>query len=273
MEKNQRLSDKAREIRRRVFERVIKAGMGHLGGTFSCLDIFVALYYGDVLKYRINEPRWPDRDRLVVGKGHACLALYEIWADINLLHGSRVDQFGDNGSSLSGQLNLDTPGAEYNSGSLGHALGIAAGMALAAGMNKRDYRSYALIGDGECAEGSIWEAFMFAGEYQLENLTCIIDRNRLGVTSRLEENEGTGNLANKILQCGWNCRVIDGHNLGILRETFRELDNNGKPLAIIADTVKGKGVSFMENEVKWHHSVPSGDAVEIARRELRGEIC
>ena len=267
---SERFKKKARFIRKNVFERVIAANMGHLGGTFSCVDIFVALYYTGILKYKAGEPRWEDRDRFVVGKGHACLALYEIWADLGILDSLRLEEFGSNGSSLSGQLNIDTPGAEYNSGSLGNAIGIANGMALAAKMDSKKYKTYALIGDGECAEGSIWESIMFAGEHSLNNLTGIIDRNRLGVTEVLVENEGTGNLEEKIKSCGWDCFVVDGHSIDDLLGTLSLMNDSKKPRMIVANTVKGKGISFMENGVKWHHSIPSESEIKIARKELRG---
>src|SRR4030042_3095526 len=152
------LKRKARWLRKEVLELVVRAGKGHLGGTFSCADILVALYYGGVMKFNSQNPKCQERDRLIIGKGHVCLAMYNILADLGFLGIDRLRECGRDGSSLGGQLNIDTPGVEYNTGSLGHALGIGAGMALAAKMDGKNYRAFALLGDGECAEGSIWES-------------------------------------------------------------------------------------------------------------------
>lgn len=266
------LEKKANWTRRQVLETIASAKMGHIGGIFSCTDIFVALYYGGILRYDPANPKWQERDRLIVGKGHACLALYHIWVDVGMLEPSRLKEFGMNGSTLSGQLNLDTPGAEYNTGSLGHALGIAAGMALAAKMGKKDYRCFVLLGDGECAEGSIWESVMFASKQRLDNLICIVDRNRLGVLDVIEEDDGSGRLEDKFKACRWKCKVIDGHSFKELLNAFTNLGKLKRPTVIIANTVKGKGVSFMENGAKWHHSVPNEEELNIARRELMSKI-
>ena len=176
---NKELKDKAKWIRRQVLETVAAAGKGHIGGTFSCTDILVALYYGKILRVNPKNPKWIERDRFVIGKGHACLALYYIWADMGFFDKSRLKEYGKNGGGLSGQLNIDTPGVEYSTGSLGHALGVGAGMALAAKMDNMKYKTFVLVGDGECAEGSIWESIFFASQQRLNNLIGIIDRNRL----------------------------------------------------------------------------------------------
>lgn len=265
------LKKKARWVRRQVLEIVIQTGKGHLGGTFSCVDILVALYYGGILKLDPKNPKWQERDRLIIGKGHACLALYNILVDLGFFNISRLKEYGKDGSSLGGQLNIDTPGVEYNTGSLGHALGIGAGMALAAKMNDKKYRAFALVGDGECAEGSIWESIMFAGDRKLNNLIGIIDRNRLSVTSVIEEGEG-GKLAEKIKVFGWECREIDGHSFDEIFKAFKDLDKLEKPLMVIANTIKGKGVSFMENNIRWHYSIPTKEELEIARKELNQDV-
>lgn len=267
-EKIKYLNEKAKWLRSQVLNTIVFAQRGHIGGTFSCIDIFIALYYGGILRFNTKNPQWPQRDRLIVGKGHACLALYHIWVDLGMLSKSRLEEFGTNGSSLSGQLNLDTPGAEYNTGSLGHALGITAGMAMAAKMDKNNYRCFALVGDGECAEGSIWESVMFASKHRLNNLVCIVDRNRLGVTEFIEEDDGSGRLDDKFKACGFDCITLNGHSFESILNVFSDLDRFKKPLAVIADTVKGKGVSFMENGIKWHHSVPTEQEAIRAREEL-----
>ncbi|OGZ25452.1 MAG: hypothetical protein A2W71_03010 [Candidatus Nealsonbacteria bacterium RIFCSPLOWO2_02_39_8] len=261
------LKKKANLTRREVLETVARTGKGHLGGTFSCVDILTALYYGGILKFDPKNPKWQDRDRLVIGKGHACLALYNILVDLGFFDRSRLEEYGSNGSSLGGQLNIDTPGVEYNTGSLGHALGIGAGMALAAKMDNKNYRVFALIGDGECGEGSIWESIMFSSQQKLNNLIGIIDRNRLSVTDVIED-DGSGKLEDKLRACGWKCITIDGHSFEEIINVMDNFDNLEQPLMIIANTVKGKGVSFMENGIKWHHSVPTAEELDIARKEL-----
>lgn len=272
MKKNfEELKNKANWVRRQVLETVALTGKGHIGGTFSSTDIFVALYYGDILRFDPKNPKWSDRDRFVIGKGHACLALYNILVDLGFFDISRLKEYGNNGSSLSGQLNIDTPGVEYNTGSLGNALGIGAGMALAAKMDNKNYRTFALIGDGECAEGSIWESIMFASQQRLNNLIGIIDRNRLSVTDVVEDDEAS-KLDKRVRACGWKCLVIDGHSFEEILAAFKGLDKLEQPLMIIANTVKGKGVSFMENRIKWHHSVPTKEELDLARKELSQEI-
>lgn len=265
------LEKKARWVRLKVLDTIKTAGKGHIGGTFSCVELFVSLYYGGIINFKPNNPKWKKRDRFVIGKGHACLALYHIWADLGFFNKARIEEYGKNGGSLSGQLNLDTPGAEYNTGSLGHALGVGAGMALAAKIDGLDYKTVVLIGDGECDEGSIWESVAFANKHTLNNLICIIDRNRLMVTEMIKEDESE-KLEDKIKAHGWKCITIDGHCFKEIFFAFKNLESLDTPLMIIADTVKGKGISFMENGIKWHHSVPTEEEFEKARAELSKEI-
>jgi len=273
MKKNlEELKKKANWIRREVLEIVAKTRKGHLGGTFSCTDILTALYYGDVLKFDSENPKWTERDRLIIGKGHVCLALYNILVDLGFFDLPRLKEYGSNGSSLGGQLNIDIPGVEYNTGSLGHALGIGAGMALSAKMDNKKYRTFVLLGDGECAEGSIWESAMFASQQKLNNLIGIIDRNRLSVTDVIAEDDDSGKLEDKLKACGWKCLIINGHSFEEILAAFSNLDELKQPLMIIANTVKGKGVSFMENGIKWHHSVPNQEELELARKELNQNI-
>jgi len=262
------LKRKANLIRLNVLKTIFNTGKGHIGGTYSCTDILVALYYGKILKVNSTNPKWNDRDRLVIGKGHACLAIYNILVNLGFFPESKLKEYGTNGSFLGGQLNVDTPGVEYNTGSLGNAIGIAAGMALAAKLDNKNYRVFAIIGDGECGEGSIWESVMFASKYKLNNLIGIVDRNRLSVTDIIEENDETGKLDDKFKACGWNCIIINGHSFDKIFSTLKKIDKSDKPLIIVADTIKGKGISFMENGIKWHHSVPNKEEFEKAKKEL-----
>jgi transketolase len=262
-----KMKNKARWVRQMVLESVAAGGKGHIGGTYSCTDLFVALYYGGILRVDPAKPGWADRDRLLVGKGHACLALYAIFMDLGFIDRSSFDSYGRDGG-LGGQLDIEIPGVEYNTGSLGHVLGIAAGMALAAKMDAKDYRAYALMGDAECYEGSIWEAIIFAGEHGLDKLVGIIDRNRLSVTEVLEDDGFFEDFSSKLQLFGWDAYDIDGHSLPEIMEVFEAIKKSQKPVMIIANTIKGKGVSFMENGVHWHHGVPNESELAQARKEL-----
>jgi transketolase len=262
------LEKKASEIRIRALEDAVRAGKGHLGGAFSCVELLVSLYYGEFIRISSDQPKDPNRDFFIMGKGHACLSLYPILLDLGFITKERYLEYGKNGSSLGGQLDVSIPGVEYNTGSLGHALGICAGVAKAAKMDSRASRAIALVGDAECDEGAIWEAVMFAAEQKLNNLVCIIDRNRLSVTQVIESDVLFGNFKKKMNLFKWDCHVIDGHNYNEIFEAFDKATVANKPTMILANTIKGKGVSFMENDVKWHHTMPSENEIKIAREEL-----
>lgn len=262
------LEDKALWVRQMVLEATAASGRGHLGGTFSCTDLLVAMYYGSGMKFDPANPRWRDRDRLLVGKGHACLALYAIFLDLDMISRERYDEYGKDGGSLGAQLDTSIPGIEYNTGSLGHVLGVAAGMALASKLDSRDFRAYALMGDAELYEGSIWEAMIFAGEQGLDKLVGIIDRNRLSVTDVLDDEGLFKDLRAKVRAFDWDYYEIDGHSFPEILGVFKEVRNARKPVMITANTVKGKGVSFMEHGIKWHHEVPNETELELARKEL-----
>lgn len=263
----ERLEHKSRWVRRVVLESIASSGKGHIGGTYSCVELLVALYYGGVLRFDPRDPRAPDRDRLLIGKGHACLALYAIFMDLGLITAERFASYGRDGG-LGGQLDVSVPGVEYNTGSLGHVLGMAAGMALAAKMDGKTYRSWALLGDAECYEGSVWEALTFAGQQGLDRLVAVIDRNRLSVTDVVDESGPFREFAAKVRTFDWDVREIDGHAFPQILDAFRAAEGAKRPLLIVAHTVKGKGVSFMEHGVKWHHGVPTAQELETARREL-----
>ena len=263
------LKNTASKIRLKVLEDAVRAGKGHLGGSYSCVELLVALYYGGFLKISSKEPKDLNRDFFIMGKGHACLSLYPILNDLGFLSNERYHQCGENGSSVGGQLDTSIPGVEYNTGSLGHALGICAGFALASKLDGRKNKSIALIGDAECDEGAIWEAIFFAAEHKLENLICIIDRNRLSVMKIIESEVLFGNFEKKLSLFDWNCKEIDGHNYDDIFSALEFSIKSKKPLMIIANTIKGKGVSFMENITKWHHTVPTSKEVDLAKKELQ----
>ena len=259
------LIKKAKWLRNKVLEKVIETkGKGHIGSTFSCIELLIALYYGNVLHYDPKNPNWEDRDRFVLGKGHVCLALYNILADLDFFDFSLIKEYGTIGGKLGVQLNIETPGIEYNTGSLGNAIGIAAGMALAAKLDNKKYKSFAMIGDGECQEGSVWETLTFASQQKLNNLICIVDRNKLGVTDFIEDN-----LKEKALAYGWAVTEINGHSFDDIFKAFFYINKIDMPFMIIADTIKGKGVSFMENNAKWHNATLTKEEEIIARRELQ----
>ncbi|HAI39579.1 MAG TPA: transketolase [Maribacter sp.] len=260
------LQKKSAEMRLKVLEMIKKARLRHFGGIYSCMDLLVALYYGpSAFRYRVNDPDWNDRDRLIVGKGHACLGIYAILADVGIISKSELSTYGVDGSIYGGQLDFNIPGVETNTGSLGHAIGIATGLAMA----KSYPHMYALVGDGECEEGSIWESVMFAAQKEVNNLTVIVDRNRLSVTDFIEND----NLEEKFIACGWDVDTINGHNFDQICDSLEHrYIKQSKPRAIIADTIKGKGVSFMESGIKWHHSVPTDEEFNLAEEELKQEI-
>lgn len=261
------LNDKAKWLRRAVLEKVIETkGKGHIGSTYSCIELLVALYYGDVLNIDPGSPRWMNRDRLIIGKGHVCYAVYEILVDFGFFDESLLKEYCVDGGFFGVQMNINTPGVEYNTGSLGNAVGIGTGIALSAKLDNKDFKTYVLIGDGECQEGSVWESMMFAGNNKLNNLTVIVDRNRFGVTDEVHD---AGDLQKRAIACGWWCSVINGHSYEEICESFNTIYGNTSPKMIIADTIKGKGISFMENNKKWHNSALNAEEILIAREELK----
>ena len=262
------LIKKSAWIRLKVLDTVEKAKKGHLGGTFSCTDLLVALYYGKILNINNENYKSLDRNRFLLGKGHACLALFTILVDKGIMTQDTLDKFGSNNVTIGGQLDMKIPGCEINTGSLGHAIGIAVGMAMASDLDKKSYKSYAMVGDGECDEGSIWESAMLASKLNLNNVVAIVDRNRQSVTDMIEADDGSGTLEDKFASCGWETKTINGHDFNSIMPALLDLKNQKKPVAIIADTVKGKGVSFMERGIKWHHAVPTKEEFNLAKKEL-----
>ncbi len=268
------LQAKAAHIRSAILEMIASAGKGHIGGAFSCTDILVALYYGGILRFKPNDPGWEGRDRFLLSKGHSGAALYAVLADLGFFPASDLETYGENGTIFGGHPDTNVPGVETVTGSLGHGPGIGAGLALGGKMNKTDSLTVVLLGDGECHEGSVWEAAMFAGHHRLGNLVAIVDYNGQCVTDYINECMTLEPLDEKWRSFGWDVRCVDGHSfdelLGALKDArTRESE---KPLAIVARTVKGKGVSFMEGVLAWHHSVPKGEQLDTARKELELKI-
>jgi transketolase len=268
------LIKKSKWIRSQTLEMIISAGKGHIGGAFSCTDILVALYYGGILRFDWSDKDWDKRDRFILSKGHSGAALYAILADFGYFPASELHNYQKEGCILGGHPDRKIPGIEADTGSLGHGLGIGAGLALSAKMDKKDFMTVVLLGDGECCEGSVWEAAMFAARHKLDNLVGIVDKNGLCVTDRIEDCVALDPLDAKWKAYGWDVIVVNGHCFESLLSAFDDFRSreNGKPLMVIANTIKGKGISFMEGNLKWHHSVPKGEELEIARKELQSTL-
>ncbi|MDD3845745.1 MAG: transketolase [Syntrophorhabdaceae bacterium] len=269
------LEKKARWVRKQIVEMIFNAKKGHIGGALSCTDILVSLFYGDILRYDARDPGWPDRDRFIMSKGHSGVALYTILADLGFFPLSELSTFCGNATMLGGHPDRNIPGVETDSGSLGQGLGIGAGLSLCAKLDHKDYKTVVLVGDGECYEGSLWEAAMFAGHHELGNLAVVIDRNGQCVTDFTEDCVRLEPFAEKWEAFGWEVKSIDGHSHKEILEVLKTIKarDNGKPLAVIASTIKGRGVSFMERQLHWHHGVPTSDELETARKELDIDLC
>lgn len=271
MVKLQNLLDSARKIRLKALEMQHLAHKGHLGGAFSITDVLVALYYAGVVNISPKTFKDLNRDRIIFSKGHACLALYAVLAERGFFPKSELAKYGRNGTFLGGHPDHLIPGVEISSGSLGHGLGIGAGMALAAKLNNQKYLTYVILGDGESNEGSIWEAVIFAAAQNLNNLIAIVDNNQVVATSMAQKILGSTLMENKWNSFGWEIISVDGNNISNVINAIkrsRKRSKSKQPLAIIANTIKGKGVSFMENKHQWHHGVANDSEYEQAIKEL-----
>jgi len=258
----------ARTRRAELLTMIHRAGTGHTGGALSSVDILVALYYG-VLSYRPDEPRWPERDRFILSKGHSVEGLLCILADVGFFPKSELNTFSQYQSRLIGHPSVKVPGIEICSGALGHGLSAGVGMALGAKRMGKSWITFVLMGDGEQAEGSIWEGAMAAAHYQLDNLVAIIDRNHLQISGDTESVMSLENLAEKWISFGWVVKECNGHDVVRLVEQFESCPlQTGKPTLVIAHTIKGKGVNSMENIAKWHHGVPDANQLRQALDEL-----
>jgi len=248
---------------------VYEAQLGHPGGDFSAADILATLYFG-VLRYDPRKPNDPGRDRFVMSKGHCTGAFYSVLAAAGYFPEDMLSTYMQPQSMLNGHPNRNyLPGVETNTGPLGHGLPVATGIAIAGQLDGADFRTFVLTGDGELQEGSNWEAALTAGHRKLENLTLIIDRNRLQQGARTEDTAGLDPLDDKWRAFGWHVEMVDGHDYAQLYDVLRRSPKDrGKPLCVIANTIKGKCVSFMHDNVSWHHGVPNKEQFEQAMREL-----
>jgi len=273
MDKITSLKIRANQLRQDVIEMTAEAGSGHPGGSLSAADIVACLYF-EVLRHNPKNPKWPDRDRFVLSKGHACPVLYSALARSGYFPVEELRTLRKIGSRLQGHPdNRKTPGVEICSGSLGQGISAAVGMALAGKIDKKSFRVYVLIGDGEIEEGQVWEAAMSASHYKLDNLCAILDYNGLQIDGPIRKVMSPEPIKEKWLSFGWHTVEIDGHNIPEILDAFSQAKQvKGKPTIIIAHTTKGKGVSFMENVVEFHGKAPTKEEAKKALEELREEV-
>lgn len=261
------LEFKGIELRRRLLEVIHHAGAGHTGGGLSCLDILIVLYHR-VLKVSPETVDHPGRDRYVQSKGHSVEALYCVLADRGFIPWSDLETLCRYRSPYVGHPTRHVRGIEMNTGALGHGLSICVGMAWAGQRDRAGYRVFTLLGDGELAEGSVWEAAMAGAHYRLDNLVAIVDHNGLQITGPTRQVMSAEPLEDKWRAFGWTVRRVNGHDYVRLTEVLRQPAEAGRPTVVIADTVKGKGISFMENVARWHHGVPNAGELARALAEL-----
>jgi transketolase len=269
---DKQLTERSITYRKKILKYIVGAKAGHTGGSLSCIDILNVLY-NSVLNVGPQNFTSPDRDRYIQSKGHCVEALYVVLADKGFFPESDLETLCKYKSHYIGHPTKKVHGVEQNTGALGHGLPIAAGTALAAKMDKKSYRVFTLLGDGELPEGSNWEAALTAAHYKLDNLCAIIDNNKLQITGTNAEVCNTDPIDAKFESFGWAVRHVDGNDVSALKEVLNTVPfEKGKPSLVIAHTIKGKGVSFMENSVKWHHGVPDKDQYETAIAELDMEM-
>jgi transketolase len=258
----------AKRVRIHALRMTSLGGASHIGSVFSCADI-LAVLYGGILDVSPNDPKFESRDRFVLSKGHACAGLYAVLAELGFFPLEKLDTHYQDGSDLCGHASHKVPGIEVSTGSLGHGLSIACGMAYAAKLAGSAHRVFGLLSDGECNEGSIWEAALFAAHHKLSNLTIVIDYNRLQGIAPVSEVLELSPFADKWTAFRWAVREVDGHDHESLNTTLRAVPFTAdKPSCLIAHTVKGKGVSFMENTILWHYRIPRGAEYDAALAEL-----
>lgn len=261
----------ANRMRCKVVRMTTEAGSGHPGGSLSSAEIMTALWFGEVLRYHASDPQWEARDRFILSKGHAAPILYAAMSEIGLVEESELLTLRKLGSRLQGHPDkLKLPGVEVSTGSLGQGLSIAAGMALGLQLNGGDQKVFCLLGDGECQEGQIWEAAMYAAQRKIKNLIAIVDNNELQIDGALEDICNVGDLAAKFRQFGWQATEVAGHDIAAVIEALRNASSAtfDGPRMVIAHTVKGKGVSFMENTCAWHGKAANEEQCRVALEEL-----
>ncbi len=266
----EQLEEKARWVRRKLFDVAINCGQAHLGGALSSVELVLSLYGTGIINVTPETVDSPDRDRFLYSKGHCPLALYTILADNGFFTIEDLEKYGT--SEMAGHSDYRINGVEMTSGSLGHGIGLGCGIALAGKLDKKDYKTYVLVGDTESNEGSMWEGAMFAAAKKLNNLIVIVDNNKFGVQELSTNYTGPGDIADKWRSFGWEVYVItDGHYFRGIISALKDIQKStsDRPKCIVADTIKGKGISFMEGNPAWHHGVPKGEELKQAYEELK----
>jgi len=270
-ERTKKLEEMALKIRRHIIRDIYEAGSGHPGGSLSATDIITALYFY-IMKHDPKNPKWKNRDRFVLSKGHSCPALYAALAESGYFDVKELLTLRKLGSRLQGHPSMKIPGIDICTGSLGQGLSVAVGMALGARLDRKLYRIFVLLGDGELQCGEVWEAAMAAAHYKLGRITAIIDRNRLQIDGNTEKVMSIEPLSFKFKAFGWHVTEVNGHNFNeIIGAIEKGVKIKGKPKVIIAHTTKGKGVSFMEGSVAFHGKPPNDEQFKIAMKELGGD--
>lgn len=262
------LQDIAKDIRKKIYRIAHFAGGGHMGAAFSIADIISVIYFDHVLKYNSKNPSWEERDRFILSKGHACYALYAVLAKAGYFPEEELWNVGKLGSNFGGHPKIaEIPGVEASTGALGHGLSFGIGIALASKLDHKENHTYVLLGDGECQEGSIWEGALSAPTFELSNLTVIVDHNKLQAMDELENIVKMKPFAEKWKAFGWNVEEIDGHNMQEIRSALLKRVSS-KPTLVLANTIKGKGVSFMEGVPIWHYRMPNKEELITLMKEL-----
>jgi transketolase len=262
------LDDIAKKIRKHALLMTHKANSSHIGSCLSIADILAVLYF-KILNIRPEQPDWPERDRFILSKGHAAAAMYATLAERGFIPAKLLEEFHKNNSLLAGHVSHVVPGVDASTGSLGHGLSMGCGMALCGKADNKSYRVFVLTGDGECDEGSIWEAALFASHHQLDNLIIIVDHNRLQGFGAVDKILDLAPFSDKWRAFGWEVKEINGHDISEIEKTLANLPiKSNKPTCIIAKTIKGKGVHFMENQLAWHYKSPNAEQLALALKEL-----
>jgi transketolase len=246
------------------------ANASHIGGAFSIADVLSVLYC-DVLNYNVSEPQWKERDRLFYSKGHACTILYSILNKCGFISDKMLDTFSKNGSYLTTHVNSKVPGIELSTGSLGHAMGVACGVALAGKLRKESWKTFCIVSDGELDEGSNWEAIMFAAHKELSNLTLIVDYNKIQSFGTVKEVMNLDPLMDKFKAFNFYILDIDGHDHNAILDALKDNRNGSMPKVIIANTIKGKGVDYMEHQLAWHYKSPDAEQLNNALSQLNSK--
>lgn len=269
---NKKLEQRAKEIRKIIFKTAYKGKSGHIASAFSIVEVLTVLYFAEILNYDKENPFWENRDKVIMSKGHAVLALYSIFSMIGYIKGEELDTYCQIGSKIGGEPKLgDVPGIEATTGSLGHGLSFGVGIAMANKLDCKDARVYVILGDGECQEGSVWEAVISAGHHNLDNLTVILDNNKLQAMGELDEILTLSPMADKWNAFGWDVTETNGHDMEELYAVLKQdrIKSIKKPRIVIANTVKGKGISFMERVPIWHYRLPNEEELKTVMKELQ----